>query len=88
MGWLSSDSGNLGGGLDNGKEDDGEEEVEEVSTVEGLAGGGPGVSWLEGWVAMGVRGRRFARCISRWFCTSSLDITSIQTEHVYAILRV
>jgi hypothetical protein len=37
--WLSSDSEDLGGGVDNGREDNGEEEVEEVSTVEGLAGG-------------------------------------------------
>jgi hypothetical protein len=86
--WLSSDSADLRGGVDNGREDGGEEEVEEVSTVGGLAGGGTGVSWLEGWVVMGVRGRLFQRCISRWFWTSSLDITSIQTEHVYAILKL
>ena len=86
--WLSNDSGDLGGGVDNGREDGGEEEVEEVSTVGGLAGGGLGVSWLEGCVVMGVRGRLFEQCISRWFWTTSLDITSIQTAHVYAILKL
>ena len=48
-----------------GKDDGGEEDVEEVSTVEGLDGVGSGESWLQGSVAVGVRARRLDRCISK-----------------------
>jgi hypothetical protein len=63
--WLSTDSGDFGGGVDSGKDEGGEEDVEEVSTVEELDEDCTGESWLRGLVAVGVRARRLDRCISK-----------------------
>jgi hypothetical protein len=51
--------------VDSGKDDGGDDVVEEVSAVGGLDGVGSGESWLRGLVPVGVRARRLERCISK-----------------------
>jgi hypothetical protein len=74
--------------VDRGREDGGEDEVDEVSTVEGLDVVGSGELWLQGLLVVGVRARRLERCISKCCWTSSVVITSEQTEQVWAIWRL
>jgi hypothetical protein len=51
--------------VDRGREEGGEDEVDEVSTVEELDEDGSGELWLQGLLAVGVRARRLDRCISK-----------------------
>ena len=65
--WESKEVGEVGGGVNSGRDDGGEEvaEVERVSSVDELVGIGSWEACSEGWEAVGVSGRRFERCSSR-----------------------
>ena len=63
----SKEAGEIGGGVESGRDDGGEEvaEVERASSVDGLVGTGSWETCSEGWEAVGVSGRWFDRCSSR-----------------------